>query len=651
MHTTRRPVTSRRVRPPPHKGPGRPPPRPTRRSISPAFRTCTTNHTLERQRITSATTFAAPAPGTIAFQPATSGYGKMNDRLNFTDNSTPISGFRLPVQVTHPLTRNDLSRKSVPWKRLSLQSLDEPSRQAARSASIHNPIHPELPYRPQPKRCTFHFEAIKRAFLISAILTPLPALATNEACSRSTILLPIHLPVQSISDQLNSIAPKKLSGSKGNPVDFLSRDSLTWSVSRGPINVSARNNALQLNTRLSARVTIRGKIKGFIGRHLPTVQETLDRIRADVDASIAPRLTENWRIQPNLRANVHLRQASGKIAGIRYSVRRHLQGPLNDAVNKEIRHLNAKISENKKLKSEVEKLWREFHRTILLHEEPPIWLSVIPRRLSASTFQINDQRVSVSIGIAADTSLATGTRPELPLADFPRLTLVGHQPEGHFALALPAFLKWKDVDRQILRNISQKPPVIDESSARLTLTGLSLSGTEEGRMVATGEFSVNPTDMWGRVLAWIDGLLVHLGLKWNLSNALERQVVQLTVVPNLDASGTRLSLRNPTLTDSSSELVKNAARVYEWINNEKIETLIERNAIVDLSREMKRGNERAQDELGKLMGEFSGRGIDLNAEILNVTKLDSLRVTSEGLLTKLCAAATVSMEVRQLGKL
>ena len=476
---------------------------------------------------------------------------------------------------------------------------------------------------------------------------PYTAFATPDTCSQSTIVLPFHIPMNVLSTKLNELAPNHLSGKEHNPVGFLTRDTITWSVTRGPIELGTRQGALRAKTKLAATATLRGKVPGFIGESGPYLQETLDRIRANVEASIKPVLTPTWRVKPQISANVHLTEASGKIAGFRYSLHSLLQGPLSSALNDEVRRLNSEVEKNQELRHEIAKFWNELHHVVALNSIPPIWLSIQPTSLGASAPEINDVGVTLTVGVSANTTLSVGAKPQINPSDLPDLLPISNVPTGRFRVALPVIVTWEDANREIAKHLIREPAVIEGSSGRLHLNEVTLSGTDQEELVVTATFSVEPTGIWGSFLAWIDDQLASLGVDWKVGNALKDQVVQLVATPRLDVGGTVLSLENPKLTEKSSEFLKSIAAVYAWLNDRSIEDLIANKAVADLSEAFADGNSRAQDEVDRISADLANAGVILTSTVNDVTRLDSLRVVPEALMSRLCAEAIVRVDVRE----
>ena len=493
-----------------------------------------------------------------------------------------------------------------------------------------------------PSRASIRHHLI--AFIIALVSLPPPTVAATKPCTSSTLLLPLHVSMKAISTQVNTIMPKSLSGRRDNPKTFFHDSSITWSMSRGSIDLqSAYTNVLYAKTQISGTATLKGRLLVFPFR------ETTDRLRAEVTASIMPILTKNWRIQPNFHAYVHLNEVSGKLLSfIPYDVPGLFQKRLNDVVNKEVLRINAAIMNNSVLQEKARKFWSNLHRAIKVNSQPSVWLSIRPKRISGSQPHFNNRGAYLTIGVVADTDLSVEEKPPvISTTALPTLTLVNQQPQGSLNLVLPITVKWDTANKLIAKQLMREPPVIEKGSARLIFERVTLAGRDEGKMIVTTQFSVHPTGFWGWALTWIDRLLSAVGLNWKLSNTLDDQIVEIAATPRLDNSGKNLSVHEPTLTASSSDLVQMATDVYEWITSKTIEDWIEQTVTVKLPEEIVDLKGIAQGRLNKFTDELSKRGVKMKSHLQNIKRLP-LEVTSDALLTKVCADAKLSVELTQL---
>ena len=90
---------------------------------------------------------------------------------------------------------------------------------------------------------------------------PLPPLAGT-----STVLAPAAIAISAIRDALEAEAPRNLSGHPQNPVSqLLQAAELNFTITRGPLAVTGRPDALVVSTALNGTFQARGTLTGAAG--------------------------------------------------------------------------------------------------------------------------------------------------------------------------------------------------------------------------------------------------------------------------------------------------------------------------------------------------------------------------------------------------
>ena len=499
------------------------------------------------------------------------------------------------------------------------------------------------------------------------VMFPASSVLADRACTHSSIVLPVHVSINSINTFLNQIAPRNLRETYENPItdEFaeltFESDTLRLEFSRSDINLSADQNTLVAHTDFRGSATLRGDItaiRGDVGRFLdriagsivsPTVQETLEEIGIEVEASIEPTVTSDWRVIPRANAHINVYQADGRIIRvIPYSARSLVEGHVENFVSNEVDSFNHAIANDNRIHAEANEFWSSLHRVIKINDEPNIWLSIQPLYATAGQPKINSSGVDFTFVIEAFTSLSTGSKPSINTKPLPLLRLIDRSPDGQLNLALPLVVDWEAVNEAITVQLENNPAIIERGAGRLTVDSVTFVGANDKEIVATVMFSVHPSNLWGKLMVWIERLLSYFGINWELSNMFENQVIQMSAIPRLDESGTIISVYQADLTNQSSKLIKLVSEVYTWINNETIEDLVERKVIADLSKQFSLAEEGAQARINKITDNLRKHGIETDATILSVTRLSTIQISQSALLSKLCARAKVNVEVKRL---
>src|ERR1041385_6494445 len=154
-------------------------------------------------------------------------------------------------------------------------------------------------------------------------LPPLPAVPRA-----STILVPVAVSLDAIRDAADRGTPKNFAGKAANPVEQLLQNAdINWTAARGPISAAGAGGVLTLGTPLTGTLNVTGalssKVTGAVGDvlggllganaakqigsiNIKNVNASAE-IRGNVAITARPQLAANWRIDPNLAAQVDLR--------------------------------------------------------------------------------------------------------------------------------------------------------------------------------------------------------------------------------------------------------------------------------------------------------------------------------------------------------
>jgi hypothetical protein len=182
-------------------------------------------------------------------------------------------------------------------------------------------------------------------------------------------------------------APRNFGGKADNPVpQLLQNADINWTASRGPISATGAQNALSLATPLTGKLNVKGAIsdsaKGALGDALGSLlggnvakqigslnikNVNADaEIRGNVGMTSRPALTANWRIEPNLTAQVNLGDTNLSVAGIRVNVPAQLKPAIDKAVNDQLINLQQRIRNDPVIEQNARREWANKCRTIPL---------------------------------------------------------------------------------------------------------------------------------------------------------------------------------------------------------------------------------------------------------------------------------------------
>ena len=304
------------------------------------------------------------------------------------------------------------------------------------------------------------------ARLLAKLPPPPPLKAAN---SDSVVIAPVAVSLTAIRDTLDAAAPRELTGKGNNPAGkMLANADVDVAASRGSMSVSGRPNVLTVTTPLTINVKVggqmasqagdavnllAGQLGGLIngsggdqnlGQSLGklTTQELNKRrtLRGNVKLRAEPKLLSNWRLQPNVTADVALSKGSVSIAGIDIDVAGEARPLIDQLVNDQLKSLQARVSNDPFIEKAAREQWGKMCRSIPLGGGktglPRLWLEMRPVRAVAAQPQVDARAVTLAVGIHAATRItASETKPTCP---FPAtIELVPPMRNGKLNVGLP----------------------------------------------------------------------------------------------------------------------------------------------------------------------------------------------------------------------
>jgi hypothetical protein len=305
---------------------------------------------------------------------------------------------------------------------------------------------------------------------IAAKIAAMPPL--KPATRTSTITAPIAIALTAIRDAIEERAPKNLAGKSDNPLgELLGKADIGWTLARGPFAVVGRNEGLIVSTALTGTLRLTGQIAGQagnvsgqlgsllnsnLGQGLQKLTgRTLDQ-RADLHGTVAlssrPIIDNNWRIEPNLNAQVAMGNSALSIAGVKIDLGGQVRPLLERTVNEQVTALAAGIRTDPAIELAARREWAKLCRSISLKgvgaNAPDLWLEVRPTRAFAAQPRIDASALTLTLGVQAQTRITpVQTKPDCP---FPQQLQIVQQPDqGKIAIGVPIDVPFTEVNRII----------------------------------------------------------------------------------------------------------------------------------------------------------------------------------------------------------
>jgi hypothetical protein len=295
----------------------------------------------------------------------------------------------------------------------------------------------------------------------------------------SMIVTPTAIALSAIRDALDTAAPRNLTGKRDNPISqLLSNADIGWTMGRGALAVTGRPEAMAISTALTGTLHVTGQIStqagnlggalgGIINQNIGQglqnlTGKTLDQhadIRGNVTLLSRPAILANWRMEPNLTAQVSIGDSALSIAGLKIGVSNEVKPLLDRQVNEQVAALQARLRADPFLEQAARRQWAKMCRSVSLGAAgaglPDLWLEIRPTRAFAGQPRIDATSVTLVVGVQAETRVVAGeTKPECP---FPaNLELVPQSDQGRVNIAVPIDVPFTEVNRLLAVQLTGK---------------------------------------------------------------------------------------------------------------------------------------------------------------------------------------------------
>ncbi|MEO6945782.1 MAG: DUF4403 family protein [Nitrobacter sp.] len=301
------------------------------------------------------------------------------------------------------------------------------------------------------------------------VLATLPSLPPVNRSS--SIVAPITIPLAVIRDAADRAAPRDFAGKADNPAaQILQNAEIGWTASRGAISATGANNVLSLSTPLTGTLKVTGSLsanaQGALGNALGSllggnVAKQIGRvniknlnanaeIKGNVVMTARPVLTANWRINPELTAQVNLGDTNLSVAGARVNVPAQVKPVIDKAVNEQLASLQQRVRNDPALERNARLQWAQMCRSIPLQGAAglqSLYLEFKPVRAVAAQPRIDASNVTLTLGVEAETRItASATKPDCP---FPTTLAIVTATPGSLNIGVPIDMPFTDINKII----------------------------------------------------------------------------------------------------------------------------------------------------------------------------------------------------------
>lgn len=365
---------------------------------------------------------------------------------------------------------------------------------------------------------------------VLAELPPLPA-----APRSSTVMAPVMIALSAIRDAAERGAPRAFNGKADNPVSqILQNADIGWTASRGGITATGAQDVLSLSTPLTGTLNVTGSLSakatgavgdalggllgGNVAKQIGSVNIKNFNASAEIKGTVAitarPKIAANWRIEPNLAAQVNLGDTSLVAAGARISVPAQVKPLIDKNVAEQIALLQTRMRNDPTFEQNARAQWAKACRSIPLQGTgagstmPALWLELRPTRAIAAQPRVDASAVTLTVGIEAESRVTPAeTKPSCP---FPATIAIVPPTPGRVAIAVPVDMPFTEINKMIEAQFAGKTfPEDGSGSVDVTVRRASVAASGDRLLISLlvnakekasvfgfgGEASVH---IWGR---------------------------------------------------------------------------------------------------------------------------------------------------------
>jgi hypothetical protein len=310
-----------------------------------------------------------------------------------------------------------------------------------------------------------HDSDAKKAVAKLPQMPPLPPVTRA-----SYVIAPVAISIPAIRASLDNAAPRDLASNNNNPVSgLLSKANIGMTIKRGSMLMSGRPNELTATIPLNGELQLTGQIAGVagnltggitgllngalgkdIGKLTNQVLDQKAEIKGQVTVVARPALTTNWRLEPNLSAQVSLSDSAVSIAGIKINMSNEAKPLIDRATNEQVAALSNRLRADPFIERAAREQWAKMCRAIPLGGGdtglPQLWLEMRPVRAAAAQPQVDARNVTLTVGVQAETRIVpTQSKPDCP---FPAaLELVPPMENGKLSIGVPIDMPFTDLTK------------------------------------------------------------------------------------------------------------------------------------------------------------------------------------------------------------
>jgi hypothetical protein len=448
--------------------------------------------------------------------------------------------------------------------------------------------------------------------------------------SSSTVSLDVTVTPSALHALIERLVPVRETGSKPEDLGrLLSDEKIIWDFVRGGINLST-SGGLSAETRINGTVQILGKTRPLGVRFSQSA-----RLQGHIAIATKPALTQDWRLNPNALLTLSVTDADLILARIvTVSVRSLVNREVQPEVQKLIARLNSDIASDPFLETEIREIHEQLCQTRTFNmDDTTAWLKTVPVEWIARQPVLDEQGLTLSLGVKLDTWSGTAEPQAEPDCPFPAtLNIVPTDNSGDIELKLASSIAWE--------------PIRDAANKQLTklLQKTDSTFSNEFGTVKMASAYISELRADGQML------LIKLQFEASLDSWLHRSFsgnVWLKGKPVLDRSSQTLSFDDVQL-DIASEKALSTLAAFGLVAGPTLEKRLNSLEPISLAKAGKRASLMANAAITKIVEELETADIEVLSDAVNDTRLEDLHIGNDGLDLLVVAKGKLSLRISDI---
>lgn len=350
------------------------------------------------------------------------------------------------------------------------------------------------------------------------VVAKLPQLPPLPPMTRpSFVIAPVAISIDAIQRTLEASSPRQLAGKADNPISgLLSKADIGMTIERGNIALNGQPNELTALTQLNGTLKVTGQLAAQAGNAAGNLSGTiagllgggslgndigkavggltgrvLDQnvaLHSQVTVRARPSVTANWRLQPNLSAQVSVGDSAVQIAGIRINMASEARPMIEREVSNQVGNLEARIRNDPFIERSAREQWIKMCQSIPLGGGdtglPQLWLETRPVRAAAAQPQVDAKNLTLVIGVSAETRITSqATKPSCP---FPSaLELVPPMQNGKLSIGLPIDVPFTELNKLLNAQLKgRRYPEDGAAAVEIEIQSASLAAAGDKLLIA-----------------------------------------------------------------------------------------------------------------------------------------------------------------------